>query len=77
MVSIINGLADELCHGRLVITLEGGYDLEALAASVKATFEVLLGERNIEDSLGKPSRSFEPQGVSSLIRMVMEAHGLL
>ncbi|MEM9318022.1 MAG: histone deacetylase family protein [Pseudomonadota bacterium] len=29
-------LADELCGGRLVSTLEGGYDLDALAASVAA-----------------------------------------
>ena len=27
-------LAHELCSGRVVSTLEGGYDLEALAASV-------------------------------------------
>ena len=43
MAGTIKGLADELCRGRLVFTLEGGYNLEALAASVGATFEVLLG----------------------------------
>ena len=34
-------IADEYCKGRLVSVLEGGYDLEALAASVKAHVEIL------------------------------------
>jgi acetoin utilization deacetylase AcuC-like enzyme len=35
-------LADESAGGRVVSTLEGGYDLEALAASVAAHVEVLM-----------------------------------
>ncbi len=35
-------LADELCAGRIVTTLEGGYDLEALAASVGAHVAELI-----------------------------------
>ena len=35
-------LADKHCDGRLVSTLEGGYDLDALAKSVKKHLEVLL-----------------------------------
>jgi acetoin utilization deacetylase AcuC-like enzyme len=35
-------VADFCCGGRIVSTLEGGYDLEALAASVKLHLEVLL-----------------------------------
>ena len=34
-------LASDLCNGRLVSALEGGYDLDALAASVKAHVEIL------------------------------------
>jgi len=34
--------AKELCQGRLVSTLEGGYDLDALAASVAAHVKVLM-----------------------------------
>ena len=37
----ICALAGDLCQGRLVSALEGGYDLEALAASVKAHVEIL------------------------------------
>ena len=35
-------LAENLCEGRIVSTLEGGYDLDALAASVAAHVEVLM-----------------------------------
>ncbi len=37
-------LADELCDGRIVAGLEGGYHLEALADSVLETLRVLAGE---------------------------------
>ena len=35
-------LADELCGGRLVSSLEGGYDLDALAESAAAHVDVLI-----------------------------------
>jgi acetoin utilization deacetylase AcuC-like enzyme len=35
-------VADQFCEGRMVSTLEGGYDLNALAASVAAHVEVLM-----------------------------------
>lgn len=35
-------LADELCGGRVVSSLEGGYDLDALAASAAAHVKVLM-----------------------------------
>ncbi len=35
-------IADRHCGGRIVSTLEGGYDLQALASSTKAHLEVLL-----------------------------------
>ena len=36
------GIADEVCGGRIVATLEGGYDLDALSASVAAHVGVLM-----------------------------------
>ncbi|MFA4836226.1 MAG: histone deacetylase, partial [Dehalococcoidia bacterium] len=41
IVTVIKDLASELCEGRLLFTLEGGYNLEALSYGVKATFDVL------------------------------------
>ncbi|MBI2893022.1 MAG: histone deacetylase [Deltaproteobacteria bacterium] len=43
MCSAVKGLADQACAGKLVLVLEGGYDLEALRASVRACLEVLTG----------------------------------
>ncbi|WP_341212597.1 histone deacetylase family protein [uncultured Limimaricola sp.] len=41
ITSRICDLADDLCAGRVVSALEGGYDLEALAASVAAHVRIL------------------------------------
>jgi acetoin utilization deacetylase AcuC-like enzyme len=81
MTEIIKGLADELCSGRLVLTLEGGYNLNALAASVKATFDVLSGNTDIEDPLGEPQsgfklRGFKPPDINSLIDKIKRIHSL-
>jgi len=45
MCSAVKALATELCGGKLVLLLEGGYDLKALAHSVHACLEVLTGGR--------------------------------
>jgi len=39
---IVRGIADRWASGRIVSTLEGGYDLEATAASTAAHLEALL-----------------------------------
>jgi len=75
MAEIIKGLADELCGGRLALTLEGGYNLDALATSVKATLDVLLGN-NVEDPLGQSSRSFGAADIDRLIEAIKEIHKL-
>jgi acetoin utilization deacetylase AcuC-like enzyme len=43
LTGIVADLADELCGGRLVLCLEGGYDLNALAGSAAATVRRMLG----------------------------------
>jgi acetoin utilization deacetylase AcuC-like enzyme len=73
---ILKGLADELCEGRLVFTLEGGYDLEALAASIRATLDVLLGNPDIVDPLGGPPRASGAPDIEALLQAVKGAHGL-
>jgi acetoin utilization deacetylase AcuC-like enzyme len=40
MTLTLRGLAEECCRGRLVSVTEGGYDLQALAASLDAIIEV-------------------------------------
>lgn len=69
-------LADELCEGRIVFTLEGGYHLEALACSVLNTFAVLLGDENwrLVDPLG--SSPHGEQSVAEIIARVVQLHEL-
>jgi len=67
-------LADELCAGHLVLTLEGGYNLNAQALSIAATFAMLLGDSNVDDPLG-PARHSE-SSVDSAIDDVRRAHEL-
>ncbi len=45
MCSAVKSLAKEVCGGKLVLMLEGGYDLDGLAQSVHACVEVLAGAR--------------------------------
>ncbi|MBK8795893.1 MAG: histone deacetylase [Caldilinea sp.] len=44
LVQELMSLADELCGGRLVCVLEGGYHLQVLANAVLTTFQVLRSE---------------------------------
>lgn len=47
-------LADELCGGRIVLVLEGGYDLRGLARSVRAVLKELADETHVaEDELDR------------------------
>ena len=77
MVKIIKELAEELCNGRLVFSLEGGYNLTALAASVKTTLDVLLGNTDIEDRLGQPPYQIAVPDITHLIKTIKEIHALL
>jgi acetoin utilization deacetylase AcuC-like enzyme len=45
----------ELADGKVVLALEGGYNLEAISASAAACLRVLLGERPRQADLGQPS----------------------
>jgi acetoin utilization deacetylase AcuC-like enzyme len=53
-------LANELCQGRLVMTLEGGYGLEGLAYGVVASFAAMLGDETFTDPIGSCSRAESP-----------------
>ena len=46
MAAQIKDLAERVCGGKLVLMLEGGYDLQGLALSVHACAEVLAGRRD-------------------------------
>ncbi len=75
MTSFLRRKAGELCEGRLVCMLEGGYHLLAEAWAVRTCLEVLLGETPVADPFGKA-----PEGSGCQIDRVLSAvkslHGL-
>jgi acetoin utilization deacetylase AcuC-like enzyme len=69
------GLADRLCGGRLVVTLEGGYDLDVLACGVANTCRALLGDAAPgPDPLGPSPWPERP--VDDVLRSVKRIQGL-
>jgi acetoin utilization deacetylase AcuC-like enzyme len=67
-------LAAEICGGRIVFVLEGGYNLDVLASGVGNVFRLLLGDTTCDDPLG-PSPWPEPD-VSDLITKLKLIHNL-
>ena len=76
IIEIIKQMAEEMCGGRIVLSLEGGYNLTALSASVRATFEVLLGNKDIEDKLGQLPFEVEAPDINPLLQRIKEIHNL-
>jgi acetoin utilization deacetylase AcuC-like enzyme len=75
IAALLKSLADELCQGRIVCTLEGGYDHTALAWSVRACIDALLGNEFAQDPLGVAPVIPGPD-IDALLAAVRRAHGL-
>jgi len=75
MTRSLVGLADELCDGRLVLSLEGGYNLEALGAGVVASLRMLNGDGGALDMQGSVDAK-EPN-IDGVIHMLKRSHPLL
>lgn len=67
-------MAQELCDGKIVFVMEGGYDLDALAHGIRNIAHILLGEDEISDPLGVLKQP-EPD-VAPLIAQVKKLHQL-
>ncbi|MDM8520223.1 histone deacetylase [Anaerolineales bacterium HSG6] len=67
-------LAGELCEGKIVFTLEGGYNIPVLAAGVGNSVRVLLGQEGCDDPFG-PSPHPKPD-VDLLVRLLKRTHDL-
>ena len=59
LASIFIELAEELCSGRLVFVLEGGYSIDGSARCVQEIFALLLGKKELAKKTGKPADGFE------------------
>ncbi|TVU51126.1 hypothetical protein EJB05_02533 [Eragrostis curvula] len=55
----IKQLAKELCGGRCVFFLEGGYNLQTLSSSVADTFRAFLDEPSLAAQFDDPAMLFE------------------
>jgi acetoin utilization deacetylase AcuC-like enzyme len=66
-------LAEELCSGRLVYVLEGGYHLEVLGHSVAASFAAMLNQP-YEDPFGPSSLPEAPLDMH--LERIARLHGL-
>ena len=74
MVEIIKILTTTLCQGNLVFVLEGGYHHEALSLSIAATLDILLGNPEISDPLGKRETKANRADFDNFIRMMQDKH---
>jgi len=69
-------LTDELCAGRLVVGLEGGYDLNALAHGSDAVCRLLLGDEPRPDPLGPAPDQLSVAEVQPLLEAIRTLHHL-
>ncbi|MCF8299136.1 MAG: histone deacetylase [Saprospiraceae bacterium] len=68
-------LANEICDGKIVFSLEGGYDLEVIANAVSNDIKALLGNDDLLDPIGKSGQT-EPD-ITDLIYRLKILHGLI
>lgn len=74
----IKQLANELCGGRCVFFLEGGYNLESLSNSVADSFRAFLGEASLASQFDDPAFLYEEplSKVKQAILKVKSIHSL-
>ncbi|CAN1829009.1 Histone deacetylase 14, chloroplastic [Linum perenne] len=78
LASNIKQLANNLCGGRCVFFLEGGYNLESLSYSVADTFRALLGDKSMASEFDNPAILYEEPStrVKQAIERVKHLHSL-
>lgn len=68
-------MAQELCGGKIVFAMEGGYNLDALSHGMVNIAHALLGDTVISDPLGPPRDRREPD-IQPVIGQIKQIHGL-
>lgn len=76
LTQMLNTLADELCGGKIVYVMEGGYDLIALAHGIGNIARSLLGDTDISDPYGPPPRKRNEPDIEDLIGAIKVLHRL-
>lgn len=60
--------AQELCGGKIIFVMEGGYDLEVLAQGVENVVHKLLNDKVVSDPIGPPKHE-KPVNEQAVARM--------
>ncbi|KAL7255231.1 hypothetical protein ACSBR1_009402 [Camellia fascicularis] len=78
LASNIKQLAKDICGGRCIFFLEGGYNLDSLSYSVGDSFRALLGERSLAFEFDNPAILYEEPStkVKQAIQRVKHIHSL-
>ncbi|XP_022844431.1 histone deacetylase 14 isoform X2 [Olea europaea var. sylvestris] len=78
LASSIKELAKDLCRGRCVFFLEGGYNLSSLSHSVADSFRAFLGEPSLAAEFDDPAFLYEEPSdkVKEAIQKVQHIHSL-
>ncbi|KAL2342909.1 hypothetical protein Fmac_004194 [Flemingia macrophylla] len=78
LASSIKQLAKDLCGGRCVFFLEGGYNLKSLSSSVADTFRALLGDPSLASEFDDPNILYEEPStkVKQAIQRIKHIHSL-
>ena len=66
---LVASLADELCGGRVVVVLEGGYDLDGVSKGVLATVLALAGLDGVEEPYRPPEQKLSDVVVERVSRL--------
>lgn len=78
LASSIKQLAKDLCGGRCVFFLEGGYNLKSLSYSVADTFRALLGDKSLASEFDNPNILYEEptKKIKQAIQRIKCVHSL-
>jgi acetoin utilization deacetylase AcuC-like enzyme len=75
LIARLAAVAREVCDGRMMVALEGGYHPVGLPWSVRNSIEALLREPPTPDPMGEaPARS--APDITSLLQAIRDLHGL-
>jgi acetoin utilization deacetylase AcuC-like enzyme len=75
IAAMLKDAAEELCGGRLLLALEGGYHLVALPWSIRRTIEILRGDPPTRDPIGTAVTD-TPPGFDAMLAEVKALHAL-
>ena len=76
ITEILKVLAKKLCNDNLVFVLEGGYNVTSLSYSIAATLNILSGEKEFDDPLGKQESKAKFEHFERFMRLLKEKHNL-